>query len=362
MNVYLVGGAVRDQLLGRPVHERDWVVVGATAADMLRLGFRQVGKDFPVFLHPKTGEEYALARTERKTGPGYTGFAFHASKEVTLEEDLKRRDLTINAIAQSLSGELIDPYHGQRDIEQKQLRHVSRAFVEDPVRILRVARFAARYAHLGFHIASETLQLMKHMVASGEVAELTSERVWKELERALAEKNPEIFFSVLTECGALSVLFPYANLVESGIPALVRAVTLSEDTQVRFAALFYAVSLSDLKAFSLHFRAPNEYVSLAECVVGQAAHYDHITHFQAEEVFQFLQASDAFRREERFKKMLLAYQASGFSSKAEWIINALHAAKKIEAKHYLDQFKGKALGDKLKTERISAIAHYLRSI
>lgn len=191
MKIYLVGGAVRDQVLGLPVKEKDWVVVGATVDDMLRAGYRQVGKDFPVFLHPKTGEEYALARTERKVGRGYTGFAFDAAPTVSLEEDLKRRDLTINAMAQTSTGEIIDPYHGQEDLEKKILRHVSPAFAEDPVRILRVARFNARF---GFDVAPDTLQLMRKMVAQGEVDALVAERVWKELERALLEQHPENFF------------------------------------------------------------------------------------------------------------------------------------------------------------------------
>ena len=198
MEAYLVGGAVRDQLLNIPVHERDWVVVGATPEQMLAQGYTPVGKDFPVFLHPETHEEYALARTERKTAPGYHGFVFHADASVTLEQDLYRRDLTINAIAKNAQGQLFDPYHGQRDLQQKILRHVSPAFAEDPVRILRLARFAARFHHLGFRIADETLTLMQAMVVQGEVSALTPERVWRESERALGEKNPQIF---LMFCG-----------------------------------------------------------------------------------------------------------------------------------------------------------------
>lgn len=195
MQIYLVGGAVRDQLLNYPVKEKDWVVVGATADEMLAKKFKQVGRDFPVFLHPETSEEYALARTERKTAPGYTGFDVHASKEVTLEDDLLRRDLTINAMAMDSEGHIIDPYNGRADLESRQLRHVSDAFCEDPVRILRVARFAARYAHLGFSIADETMQLMKTMVNNGEIDALVAERVWQEMHKALSEKIPKFFLT-----------------------------------------------------------------------------------------------------------------------------------------------------------------------
>src|SRR5690349_22903843 len=196
MQVYLVGGAVRDRLLGREVSERDWVVVGATPGELERAGFIPVGKDFPVFLHPKTKEEHALARQERKVGPGYRGFTTEFSPTVTLEDDLRRRDLTINAMAEDAAGQVIDPYQGQRDLEARRLRHVSAAFTEDPVRILRVARFAARYASLGFQVADETLALMRRMVDDGEANALVAERVWAETEKALAEPNPEVFISV----------------------------------------------------------------------------------------------------------------------------------------------------------------------
>ena len=208
MEVYLVGGAVRDELLGRKVAERDWVVVGATPDELLRQGYRQVGREFPVFLHPQTQEEYALARRERKSGAGYRGFVTDAAPTVTLEDDLKRRDLTINAMARSTDGALIDPHGGRRDLEARLLRHVSDAFVEDPVRILRVARFAARFAPLGFRVAGETLELMRAMVTSGEVQALVPERVWQETERALGEARPAAFFEVLRACDALARIFP----------------------------------------------------------------------------------------------------------------------------------------------------------
>lgn len=208
MQIYKVGGAVRDRLLGRPVSERDWVVVGASAEQMLERGYRPVGADFPVFLHPQTGEEYALARTERKSGRGYGGFTFHASPEVTLEQDLIRRDLTVNAMAEDDAGNLIDPYGGQQDLQARVLRHVSPAFAEDPLRVLRVARFAARYAPLGFCVASETLALMHQLAESGELSALTPERSWKEISRALMEARPDVFIQVLRDCGALAALLP----------------------------------------------------------------------------------------------------------------------------------------------------------
>src|SRR6201994_341922 len=217
MEVYLVGGAVRDKLLGLPVRERDWVVVGAHPEDLEKQGYLSVGKEFPVFLHPETKEEYALARLERKVAPGYRGFTTQFSPDVTLEDDLKRRDLTINAIAEKQNGELVDPYGGQRDLQARVLRHVSEAFVEDPVRILRLARFASRFANLGFTVAPETLELMKHMVSSGEVDALVAERVWQETERALGEARPDTFFQTLRDCGALKVIFPEIDALY-GVP------------------------------------------------------------------------------------------------------------------------------------------------
>ncbi|MGD8514376.1 MAG: multifunctional CCA addition/repair protein, partial [Granulosicoccaceae bacterium] len=253
MKIYLVGGAVRDKLLGITPQERDWVVVGATPDDMLARGFRPVGKDFPVFLHPQSHEEYALARTERKTAPGYTGFAFHASPEVTLEQDLLRRDLTINAMAMDDDGSIIDPFGGQADLEAGLLRHVSPAFVEDPVRILRVARFAARFGKWGFKVAHGTNALMRSMVENGEIDALVPERVWKEFERALGEDMPTAFFKVLRGCGALARLFPEIDAlygvpqpaihhaeIDTGVHCMLvleQAVKLSADPRVRFAAL-----------------------------------------------------------------------------------------------------------------------------
>lgn len=257
MKSYLVGGAVRDALLNLPVKDKDWVVVGASPAEMLAQGFQQVGRDFPVFLHPDTQQEYALARTERKSGSGYTGFVCYAAPDVTLEQDLQRRDLTINAIAQDDEGRYYDPYQGRADIEQRKLRHVSAAFNEDPLRVLRVARFAARFAHLGFVIADETLELMRSMAESGELSELTPERVWKETEKALETRTPQVYFQTLRDCGALAVLFPELdNLygvpapakwhpeIDTGVHTLMTlaiAAELSEEVDVRFATLFHDV-------------------------------------------------------------------------------------------------------------------------
>jgi tRNA nucleotidyltransferase/poly(A) polymerase len=250
---YLVGGAVRDGLLGLPVKDKDWVVVGATPQQMLDAGYQQVGRDFPVFLHPQSHEEYALARTERKSGSGYTGFTCYAAPDVTLEQDLLRRDLTVNALAQDDNGTIIDPYGGRADLQNRLLRHVSPAFGEDPLRVLRVARFAARYAHLSFRIADETLTLMRDMTAAGELEHLTPERVWKETEGALGTRNPQVFFQTLRDCGALKVLFPEIDSLY-GVPApekwhpeidtgvhtlmtLTMSAMLSPEIDIRFATL-----------------------------------------------------------------------------------------------------------------------------
>ena len=261
MEIYIVGGAVRDELLGLPVKEKDWVVVGSTPEEMKTLGFQQVGKDFPVFLHPETHEEYALARTERKTGRGYTQFTCYAAPDVTLEEDLKRRDLTINAMAKTPDGVLIDPYGGQKDLKNKLLRHTSDAFTEDPVRILRIARFAARYADLGFKVADETMPLLRKIVEMGEVDALVPERVWQEVASALCEKNPEIFFTVLKDCGALKVIFPELDQlfgvpnppkwhpeIDTGIHTLLvlkAASHLSSDPEVQVLPHYFMTSVKD---------------------------------------------------------------------------------------------------------------------
>jgi tRNA nucleotidyltransferase (CCA-adding enzyme) len=344
MQTYLVGGAVRDELLDRPVQERDWLVVGATREEMLERGYRQVGKDFPVFLHPHSAEEYALARSERKTGPGYHGFQIQADPGVRIEEDLLRRDLTINAMARSAQGELIDPYGGLRDLHARQLRHVSPAFAEDPVRILRTARFAARYAHLGFEVAADTLTLMRHMVQAGEVDALVPERVWQELVKALAEQTPSRFFLVLRECTALKSIFPEIDAlfgipqparhhpeIDAGIHSLMvleQSALLSSDPRTRFAALTHDLGKAtshpaDLPAHHGHeergvkrvgklckrLKAPTDYRQLAEMTARYHGHIHKADVLRPTTILNVLHHCDALRRPERFEEMLLACTA-----------------------------------------------------
>jgi tRNA nucleotidyltransferase (CCA-adding enzyme) len=375
MRSYLVGGAVRDRLLGRPVTERDHVVVGATPEEMVARGFRQVGRDFPVFLHPETKEEYALARTERKTAPGYRGFLVQADPDVTLEEDLRRRDLTINALAEDEEGRLIDYYGGLADLEDRVLRHVSAAFVEDPVRILRVARFAARYADLEFRVADETLGLMRSMVDAGEVDALVPERVWQELVKALAEARPSPFFEVLRSCGALARLFPEVERlwgipqpakwhpeIDTGVHTMMvvdMAARISTDPAVRFAALTHDLgkgttpreilpshkghekrSVALIEDLCRRFKAPRRYRELA--VV--AARYHGLIHKVGElrpgTIVELLEGADAFRRPGRFEQVLLACEADyrGRTSyeerpypQAERLRRSLTAALKVNA-------------------------------
>lgn len=400
MQIYLVGGYVRDHLLGLKTRDRDWVVVGADANDLLKQDFRQVGKDFPVFLHPKTGEEYALARTERKTAAGYSGFSFHASPDVTLEEDLIRRDLTINAIAQSDDGTLIDPFNGQADLKAKILRHVSPAFAEDPVRILRVARFAARFSELGFTIAEETQQLMRSMVENGEVDALVPERVWQETMRALAEKTPARYFEVLRDCGALKKLFPeidqlwgvpqteqYHPEIDTGIHTmmvLTQAAKLSDAPKVRFAALVHDLGKGTtpkdqwpkhiehesrgvplVEALCDRYRIPNEYRELAVIVTRYHLHYHRAEELRDDTFLKTLEALDAFRRPERFELFLLACEAdsrgrTGYENQnfpqPTLFRQVFAAANKINAKELVSQgFKGKEIKTELNKRRVQAI-------
>lgn len=321
MKVYLVGGAIRDELLQLPAAERDWVVVGATPAQMQAAGYRAVGKDFPVFLHPQSGEEFALARTERKTGPGYRGFVTHFSPEVSLEEDLRRRDLTINAIARAHDGILIDPYGGQRDLQLRVLRHVSPAFVEDPVRVLRVARFAARFADLGFTVAPETVDLMKTMAASGELAALVPERVWRELARALASTRPGQFFATLQACGALEIVLPeIAELLRDAVDgagalaALQSATTQESSLPVRWAALVAGLPEAAQKSLHERLRAPHEFSELAATSARLIAHLHRaggaaVIASNPEAQVELLEAADAWRRPERFAQWLAVLAA-----------------------------------------------------
>jgi len=309
LKVYEVGGAVRDRLLGVPVQDHDYVVVGATPQQMLDLGYRPVGADFPVFLHPQTHQEYALARTERKAGRGYHGFTFYTDASVTLEDDLRRRDLTINAIARDPdNGEFIDPFDGRSDLERGLLRHVSDAFGEDPVRILRVARFSARLAQRGFRVADETMQLMRRMVNEGEVAHLVAERVWQELARGLMEGTPMRMFEVLQACGAMPVLLPELAglLAEQSRPAaaLQRAVVRQFPLPVRFGAATFALPLAQLATLCERLRVPADCRDLAAMAVAHRAGIDRTGDLTAREALDLLQSLDVRRRPERFAELL----------------------------------------------------------
>lgn len=398
--IYLVGGAVRDKLLGRAVHERDWVVVGAVEQEMLDAGYKRVGKDFPVFIHPKTKEEYALARTERKKGKGYYGFECHASKEVTLEEDLARRDLTVNAMAESMEGQLIDPYQGQRDLKNRILRHVSPAFSEDPVRILRLARFAAKLAPLGFTVAPETTELMKTMVEEGEVDALVPERVWQEMERALKEPQPEQFFVVLRSCGALAKIWPALNAlwgvpqradyhpeIDTGIHSMMslqQAVKFTEDPSIRFAALCHDLGKGKtpihewpshrgheekgvplIQEFCRQFRVPNEYRDLAIIVSRFHLHTHRAFELTAKTLVNTLERLDAFRQPERFEKFLIACKADatgrlGLEEKPYPQVDRLREVfqmlKNLDIKPLIEAgFEGAILGEKIHEARVKTL-------
>lgn len=314
MQVYLVGGAVRDQLLGLNVGERDWVVVGATPQQMEQLGYRAVGKEFPVFLHPQSHEEYALARLERKTAPGYRGFVTEFSPEVTLEQDLLRRDLTINAMARAQApggnaGALIDPYGGRADLERRQLRHVSTAFAEDPVRVLRVARFAARFASLGFEVAAETRALMQAMAANGEVGALVPERVWREMERALVERTPEAFLDTLADCGALPIVLPELRWEGEDREALRAAARASTDASVRFAALVAGSGLAEIESLCQRLRAPARFSELALLCARLRQRLARAPALDPTDLLDLLEEADALRRPERFERLLLSSAA-----------------------------------------------------
>ena len=325
MKAYVVGGAVRDELLGVPVADRDWVVVGATPEDMAAAGFRPVGNDFPVFLHPRTHEEYALARTERKRGQGYKGFTVHAAPDVTLEQDLARRDLTINAMARGASGELIDPFGGARDLKEGVLRHVSEAFVEDPVRVVRLARFAARY---GFRVADETLVLVRRMVAAGELEHLVPERVWQEFSRGLAEPHPARLFETLEACGALAPLFPELRVDRA---ALERAAKENVPLPVRFALLAWPVAEPAMRAFCERLRVPNEERELALAVCRCKDLIMAAASAAPAEVLQLLKRADAYRRPERFAALLSAAQLAQPGVAADRIEIARAAAASVDA-------------------------------
>ncbi|MED5535410.1 MAG: multifunctional CCA addition/repair protein [Pseudomonadota bacterium] len=399
MKVFEVGGAVRDTLLKRVVHERDWVVVGGSAEELLRHGYKPVGKDFPVFLHPETGEQYALARTERKVGPGYHGFSFDTSGEVSLEEDLGRRDLTINAMARDPEGVLIDPYGGQKDLKDGFLRHVSEAFEEDPLRVLRVARFAARFKELGFTVAAETMELMVSMVVKNEVDALKSDRVWQETEKALAEPNPEVYFEVLRECGALGVVFPEIEAlfgipqpaewhpeIDTGIHtlmALKMSANLSESVAVRFATLTHDLgkagtpkkilpkhrgheerSVKILSHFCSRLPIPRRFRELAVAVARHHGTVHRAKELKPSTAYKLIETVDAIRRPERFEDFLLACEADargrlGLEDRpypqANVLRTALNAARKVRSEELQNTSTGPALGKQLRERRIEAI-------
>ncbi|HEY7996220.1 MAG TPA: multifunctional CCA addition/repair protein [Steroidobacteraceae bacterium] len=401
MRVYLVGGAVRDRLLKRAVKERDWVVVGATPEELLRLGYEPVGREFPVFLHPTTHEEHALARLERKVGPGYRGFTTQFAPSVTLEEDLKRRDLTINAMAEDENGVLIDPYGGQADLAARLLRHVSEAFVEDPVRILRVARFAARYAELGFRIAPETLELMRRITAEGEARTLVPERVWQETERALDEEHPEVYFQVLRDCGALAVIFPEVDAlfgvpqpprwhpeIDTGVHVLLAlryAAAHAASNPVRFAVLTHDLgkAVTPKADWPSHQRHEEFGVPLIEALCDRlkvpnghrelailTARYHTLVHRALElrpaTLLTLLENCDAFRRPERFGELLLACEAdargrTGREREPYPQVDYLRAALAASARVALsaadrEGLAGPEIGEELRRRRLAAVS------
>ncbi len=404
MEVYLVGGAVRDKFLGIPHRERDWCVVGAKPAELEAQGYQRVGKDFPVFLHPETKEEYALARTERKTAPGYHGFDFDCSPEVSIEEDLERRDLTINAIARDADDNIIDPYNGVRDIEDRVLRHVSGAFLEDPVRILRVARFAARFHHLGFTIAAETMDLMRRMVAAGEVDALVPDRVWKETERALAGDDTRVYFEVLRECGALSVLFPEVDAlfgvpqperwhpeIDTGLHVMMvleQAEALSDDLEVRFAALTHDLGKGNtpknklpshpghetrgcklIRAMTERLPIPRACRDLGLIVAEFHTHCHRALELRPKTVLKVLERTDAFRRPGRFDQFLVACEAdargrAGLENRryeqAGFFRGAFAAAASIDAGAIAKKTDDRKIPTAIRRARKQAVSEFIR--
>ncbi|QGW75665.1 multifunctional CCA addition/repair protein [Pseudomonas alkylphenolica] len=403
MQIYKVGGAVRDRLLGRPVSDIDWVVVGASAEQMQALGYRPVGADFPVFIHPKSGEEYALARTERKSGRGYGGFTFHASPEVTLEEDLIRRDLTINAMAEDEQGNVSDPYGGQKDLEARILRHVSPAFAEDPLRVLRVARFAARYAAMGFKVAPQTIELMRQLSESGELQALTAERSWKEISRALMEDQPQVFIQVLRDCGALKELMPELDAlfgvpqpaahhpeIDTGIhtlSVLAQAAQHQQPLSVRWACLLHDLGkgltpeeewprhiaheqrgLKLIKAVNQRFKVPRECQELAALVGEYHTHCHRALELRASTLLELLQSFDVYRRPQRFEEFIAACEMDARGRKgleqrqypqADYLRGAAAAARAVQVQPLVQQgLTGQALGEALKGERLKALQVY----
>jgi len=407
MHIFLVGGAVRDKLLQLPVKDCDYMVVGSTPEHLLSLGYQQVGKEFPVFLHPKTGDEYALARTERKKGNGYNGFSCYSGQDVTLEDDLIRRDLTINAIAQDEHGERFDPYGGLQDIENKLLRHVSPAFSEDPLRVLRVARFAARFFDLGFRIAPETLQLMQQLSESGELNHLTPERVWAETEKALLTDAPQIYFQTLRDCGALAVLFPEINNlygvpapkrwhpeIDTGIHTLMvveQSALLSDALAFRFACLVHdlgkaltpkdkwpshkghgAAGLALIKSLCERLKIPNECRDLALLVSEHHTMIHTASELKASTLLKLMNNCDAWRKPQRFQQMLQCCVAdskgrTGFEHKpypsADYVWQAFQAALSVDVQDIIKSgITGAEIKGALLEARINAVTAYKKRV
>lgn len=359
MEVYLVGGAVRDELLDYPVVERDWVVVGCTPQQMLDLKYRQVGKDFPVFLHPQSKEEYALARTERKSGKGYTGFVCDTDPSITLEQDLSRRDLTVNAMARDESGKLIDPYGGEADLEARLLRHVSPAFVEDPLRVLRVARFAARYGHLGFTVAPETMALMTLIAAGDELLLLPAERIWSEIEKALSERSPAQFFSTLETCGALEVLFQELGTDSNAIARLELAHQHGGQDETLFAVLLAQLPSAAATQLCQRLHAPRRFRELALMCVQFGNSYQQAAELEAEELLRLLEQTDALRRAQRFEQFLaacaLAFPAAAGNSLLLQKAQLACAAVDIKSLAELN-LSGRELGQRIRQQRRQVLA------
>lgn len=360
MKAYLVGGAVRDELLGRPVEDLDYVVVGATSEQMIKFGFSEVGADFPVFLHPLSKDEYALARTERKIGSGHKGFAVDFESNVTLEQDLERRDLTINAIAKGSNGQMYDPYNGQSDIANRVLRHVSEAFIEDPLRVLRVARFAAQLAPWDFIVDNQTTALMTRLAQSGELDSLTPERVFKETEKALNSSNPEQFFEVLRSCHALEVILP--SLVDYDIDALCFAKKVSNLPEVAFAVLCFN-SFGRLDELAERIRLPNKYRYLATKLHQLYAQVIHLDSLSAEQIVSLLQALDCYRKPENIQPFVQACQALAKDddfAQGAMLIRCYRVCVDVEAKPFIEQgLVGKQIADKIEQTRIELLSELL---
>ncbi|AKP74647.1 Multifunctional CCA protein [Piscirickettsia salmonis] len=373
MKIFLVGGAVRDELLNYPTEDKDWVVVGSTPEQMIKQGYHPVGKDFPVFLHPQTKEEYALARTERKTAQGYYGFTIHADPSVTLEEDLMRRDLTINAMAKDHYGKIIDPYHGQHDIKNKLLRHVSPAFSEDPVRILRIARFLARYHHLGFTIAAETRTLMAQMVQAGEVNTLVPERVWQELSKALHEKSPSAFFSTLEQCGALKILFPEIDALINQVKDtawepqcnlwshFLNCLDQQEKPQIRFASALktsYYSKQSNLKSLIQRLRIPKSFSSVMLTTAQLHLIYYSLPKQNAEQILNLLNQLSAFKNTQKLNNFadscnLNLNQLSDHKEKLQHYVKVVES---INPDEFIQQgLQGAQIGTAIQEKRLALI-------